>query len=48
MNWKIALVVAAIVLALLPLVGVEFLGAAACYFLAVLALGLAFFVPPHA
>lgn len=45
MTWKPVLVIAAIILALLPLVGAAFLTAAACYFLAVLCLGIAFFVP---
>lgn len=44
MTWKPVLVVGAIIFAVLPLIGVG-LAAAACYFLAVLCLGIAFFVP---
>jgi len=44
MTWKPVLVIAAIVLALLPLIGVG-LAAAVCYFLAVLCLGAAHFIP---
>lgn len=45
MTWKPVLVIAAVVLALLPLIGVAALSVAACYFLAVLCLGIAFFIP---
>jgi hypothetical protein len=44
MTWKPVLVIAAIIFALLPLIAVG-PEAAACYFLAVLCLGVAFFVP---